>query len=326
MKIAKVQFAPWDKIYNFDARNIDLTEGDKVIVKTELGTEIGTVAEVKDIKGEELEKFLDLFTSPSLDREVDAQASTQPDSSKDTLEEAGQGDDKTQKEDTDSPKKDKEDAPAAKKKELKPIMRKASVVDLERLPSKEKKEEAIKFCKEMTSKHQLPMKLVDVHFAFDGSRITFAFIADGRIDFRELVKDLTRRFNRTIRLQQIGIRDEAKLVGDCGHCGRRLCCNRFLSELTSITSDMAEMQQCAHRGSDRISGICGRLMCCLAFENKGYEELGKKMPAIGTKVKVDGQRGVVVGHHILKQSVDVKFPAESGEGSTVVEVDLNRNK
>jgi len=183
------------------------------------------------------------------------------------------------------------------------------------------------FCKKMASKHKLPMKLVDVHYSFDGSRLTFAFIADGRIDFRDLVKDLTRHFSRTIRLQQIGIRDEAKLIGDYGHCGRPLCCGRFLKDLTSISSEMAEIQQVAHRGSERISGICGRLMCCLAYEENGYEELAKKLPAIGTRVDVDGKKGVIVGHHVLKQSVDVKFPGENGEkGSTVAEVDLNRSK
>lgn len=213
-------------------------------------------------------------------------------------------------------------------REIKPVLRKAGVADLEKIPDKKQKKEALKYCKKVVERLQLAMKLVDVHFSFDGSRITFVFIADGRVDFRELVKDLTRHFNRTIRLQQIGIRDEAKLVGDYGHCGCQLCCKKFLSELSSITSEMAEVQQIAHRGSERLSGICGRLMCCLAYEQEGYKCMVEKMPIVGTKVNVDGKRGVVIGQHFLKNSVDVEFAADSGEsgGRTVTEVSLDRKK
>ena len=210
--------------------------------------------------------------------------------------------------------------------EIKAILRKATTTDLEKIPGEKQKKKALEYCKKMIDKYKLPMKLTDVHYAFDGSRLTFAFIADGRIDFRELVKDLTKHFSRTIRLQQIGIRDEAKLIGDYGHCGRQLCCGRFLSNLASITSEMAELQRVAHRGSERISGICGRLMCCLAYEEDGYEALAKKLPLLGARVDVDGKKGVVVGHHILKQSVDVEFLGENGEKGAIVEVDLNRHK
>jgi len=280
MKVVQIQFNPWDKVYNFDPADSVLAVGDYVVVKTELGIEIGKVVGFKDVR------------SPSdEDRQIES-----------TGQETG------------------------KEVEIKPILRKATTTDLEKIPDEKHKKEALAYCKKMIEKHKLPMKLVDVHYSFDGSRVTFAFIADGRIDFRELVKDLTRHFNRTIRLQQIGIRDEARLAGDYGHCGRPLCCGRFLKDLAPITSEMAELQQIAHRGSERISGICGRLMCCLAYEESGYEELAKKLPAIGTKVDVDGKKGIVVGHHVLKQSVDVEFPGENGEDSTVVEVDLNRKK
>jgi len=290
MTIVQIQFTPWDKVYNFDANNIELVKGDFVIVKTEVGTEIGQVIGFVDKKDIEPNK-----------------------------EKAEETIDKT------SSEADKEEA--KNDREIKPIIRKAGRSDLEKRVDEKEKNEALKFCKEMITKHELLMKLVDAHFSFDGSRITFAFIADGRIDFRELVKDLTRHFNKTIRLHQIGIRDEAKFMGDYGHCGRDLCCKRFLNDLASITSDMAERQQVVHRGSERISGICGRLMCCLAYEEEGYEALCKRLPAIGAKVNVDGQHGIVVGHHVLKQSVDVEFPSENGEeGSTIVEVDLNRNK
>jgi len=285
MKIVQVQFASWDKVYNFDLANFTLAMGDNVIVKTDLGMEIGKV--VGFAEAEEAE----LAEEKISDKESEEEGKTQE-----------------------------------TKKTIKPIIRKATSLDLEKRASSEDKEEALEYCRKMVEKNQLEMKLVDVNFSFDGSKVTFAFIADGRVDFRELVKDLTRHFNKTIRLHQIGIRDEAKIKGDYGPCGRQLCCKRFLGDLASITSEMAEVQQVVHRGSERISGMCGRLMCCLAFEEKGYEELAKNMPPLGTKVNVDGKRGTVVGHHILKQSVNVQFPAEKGEEGSIVEVDLNRNK
>ncbi len=208
--------------------------------------------------------------------------------------------------------------------EIKPVVRLANAEDLAKMPSPEKKQEALEYCQEMINKYQLPMKLVDVHFALNGARLNFAFAAEGRVDFRQLVKDLTTHFNTSIRLTQIGARDEARVNGDCGHCGRNLCCQKFIRDFSSITSEMAEAQQVVHRGSERISGMCGRLMCCLSYEYDGYQELAKKMPPLGARVNVDGQRGEVVGHHVLKQSVDVKFPGEKGEGYVVIEVDLNR--
>lgn len=281
MIIAQIQFAPWDKIYFFDSNDFELSKGNKVVVKTNLGMEIGEVVGVFDTE---------------------------------------------KKTGCKCPKKEECQHNKIGDKEIKPVLRLATPIDLEKIPSGEEKDKAMSYCKKIAKKYELPMKLVDIHFSFDGSRITFAFIADTRVDFRELVKELTRYFNRTIRLQQIGIRDEAKMMGDFGHCGKPLCCRNFLNDLTSITSEMADMQQCAHRGSDRISGICGRLMCCLAYEQNGYEELNKKMPMIGARVSVDGKKGEVVGHHVLKQTVNVKFPGEKGEHDTIVEVDLNRNK
>jgi cell fate regulator YaaT (PSP1 superfamily) len=283
MHIAQIQFTPWDKIYYFNSDDIDLTKGDRVVVKTNMGKEIGEVVGIID----------------SPDGKISC----------------------------DCP--NKEGCPHGEiiDRELKPVLRLANSMDLEKMPDRKEKKEALEYCKKLIDKYELPMKLVDVHFAFDGSRVTFAFIADTRVDFRELVKDLTRHFNKTIRLQQIGIRDEAKFTGDYGHCGKPLCCRGFLKNLESITSEMAEIQQCAHRGSERISGVCGRLMCCLAYEQKGYEELEKKLPPIGKEVNIGGKKGVVVGHHILKQSVDVELHPEDGdEESTVVELDLNKDK
>lgn len=268
MLIAQVQFAPWDKVYNFSVGDLELSVGDSVIVKTELGMELGRIITI--------------------------------------LEDEGKGDET---------------------RELKPVLRKAEYDDIAQLSSAQQKEEVMEYCREMIKKHDLPMKLVDVHSSFKGNRFNFAFISDGRVDFRELVKDLSGRFNANIRLTQIGTRDEAKISGDCGSCGRGLCCRGFMTQFSSITSEMAEAQQVVHRGSDRISGMCGRLMCCLSYEYEGYKAMAGELPPLGTKVNVDGRRGTVVGHHILKQTVDVKISSEkSDERDIVIEVDINRNK
>ncbi len=271
MRLAQVQFAPWDKKYNFDAGEIEVKVGDQVIVKTELGVELGRVA-----------GFTEVLETPA---------------------------------------KDGTDAVEVKK-----ILRKATAADFEKLPDGKKKKKDVTYCRKLIEKLELPMKLVDVHYSFDGSRITFPFIADSRVDFRELVKDLTKHFNANIRLQQIGIRDEARFCGDFGHCGRPLCCGKFLGELNSITSEMAELQQCVHRGSDRISGICGRLMCCLSYEEEGYKKLAEKLPPVDSEVTVEGRRGRVISQHVLKQTVRVLFAAGNGESGGVVEVEANRIK
>ncbi|MCF7794777.1 stage 0 sporulation protein [Patescibacteria group bacterium] len=216
-----------------------------------------------------------------------------------------------------------------KNEEIKPVIRLADSDDYAKLPDREEKLKALKYCKERIEKHELPMKLVDVHFSLTGKRLNFAFISEGRVDFRDLVRDLSAHFNGNIRLTQIGSRDEARVSGDFGPCGLPLCCKRFINKFSSITSDMAECQQVVHRGSERLSGMCNRLMCCLSYEQDCYKELAKKMPAVGTRVTVDGQKGVVISQHILKQSVDVEFKVKnngSGYEKTVTEVDLNRNK
>jgi cell fate regulator YaaT (PSP1 superfamily) len=293
MRIVQIQFSPWDKIYNFSPNGHNLTIGDKVIVKTELGVEIGAVVGFIEVPEDQIRLVSDEESNCLKENS-----------------ECGCG--------------NSEECPH---KIIKPVLRKANLIDLEKVVSDEEKKKALDYCKKMTEKCQLPMKLVDAHFSFDGSRLTFAFIAEGRVDFRELVKELAKHFNRSIRLQQIGIRDEARVMGDYGSCGRPLCCAKFLKELNSVTSEMAEAQQCAHRGSDRLSGSCGRLKCCLSYEIEGYKEQAKKLPPLGARVNVDGQRGIVVSHHILKQSVSVEFPPEKeGDRSTTVEVDLNRKK
>lgn len=210
--------------------------------------------------------------------------------------------------------------------DLKNVIRLASKNDLAALPHDSEKQAAMEYCREAIVKNKLDMKLVDVVFSFTGSRLNFAFSAEGRVDFRQLVKDLTTKFNKSVRLTQIGARDEARLCGDCGHCGQELCCKTYIKDFFSVTSEMAEAQQVAHRGSERISGMCGRLLCCLTHEYEGYKELHKGMPPVGTKVNVDGKRGEIISQHILKQSVNVKFQGERPGEYVISEVDLNRHK
>lgn len=204
---------------------------------------------------------------------------------------------------------------------LQRVLRLVNQKDWEILGGEKRKKEALEVCRQLISKHNLDMKLIDARFSYEANRLNFAFVADGRVDFRGLVKDLSSHFNLNIRLTQIGTRDEAKIGGDCGACGKELCCRGFIKEFSSITSDMAECQQVAHRGSDRISGSCGRLMCCLAYEYEGYKELASKLPPIGTILKINGQKAKVISHHILKQTVDVLINDSKDKGKMVIELD-----
>lgn len=189
------------------------------------------------------------------------------------------------------------------------------------------KEAALDYCHSVVKRFGLEMKIIGCHFSLDDKRMVFAFIADGRIDFREVVKELTRRFQKNIRLHQLGVRDEAKLMGDIGCCGLKLCCQGCLKKLGSVTSEFAEQQQIAHRGSERLSGMCGRLKCCLGYEKDLYEELGKKLPPVGTRVRTEHGRGEVVAWHTLRQSVDVRLdPEKSGERPVIVEIKIKDEK
>lgn len=201
----------------------------------------------------------------------------------------------------------KDDSP-----EIPKIVRKATSVDVETLErNKEKGFEAINACKKLVKEKGLPMKIVDAHYSFDGGKITFSFIAEKRVDFRDLVKMLSKSFQRSIRLQQIGSRDEARGKGGFGACGRELCCIKFSGSLKSVTTDDARVQQMGQRGSERLSGLCGRLKCCLGFESELYREILAKMPELGSPVSADGKRGVVRERHILESEVTVVFEDKS---------------
>jgi cell fate regulator YaaT (PSP1 superfamily) len=202
---------------------------------------------------------------------------------------------------------------------LQTIIKKASLQDLEKKDELEKnKDEVLAVCRKLIEKNQLEMKLVDVHFSFDEKKITFAFIADGRIDFRQLVKDLIRHFQKNVRLQQLGVRDEAKIDGDVGACGLIQCCKTHLKILGNVSAEQAETQQISHRGAERLSGICNRLKCCLRYENDLYMELSSKFPPLGSKVKTPRGKGEVIEWHILKQCIDVKLE----DGETIAEIPL----
>jgi len=264
IKVAQVKFTPWDKPYDFKIENFDVVVGNKVLVKTDLGTDVGDVVNIYEVEK--------------------------------------QGQDEN----------------------LKSIIRLLTTDDLNKLREcLNNKIEAIEYCKKAAEKYNLDMKIVDGHYSFDGGRLTFAFIAEGRIDFRQLVRDLTHHFQKSIRLHQIGIRDEAKISGDFGSCGRKLCCRSFLKELGNITSELAEKQEVSHRGSDRLSGICGRLRCCLAYEKELYERLASNLPAMGTILVTKQGKGEVIGWHTLRQTVDVKIAntKEDAEHFTIIEVD-----
>lgn len=177
---------------------------------------------------------------------------------------------------------------------LKPIGRRATEKDLKRYHENlEKRDDALKVCEEKIAKHGLDMKLVDVEFMIDGAKIVFYFSADGRVDFRELAKDLAGHFRTRIELRQIGVRDEARMLGGIGICGRPLCCSKWLSDFQPVSIKMAKQQNLSLNPS-KISGSCGRLMCCLNFEDKTYKELRKGMPKDNERVETpDGLAKVV---------------------------------
>jgi len=171
--------------------------------------------------------------------------------------------------------------------------------------NKKKEKEAFKVCLEKIRKHELDMKLIDVEYTFDNNKILFYFTADGRIDFRELVKDLAAVFKTRIELRQVGVRDETKIVGGIGICGRPLCCHSYLSEFIPVSIKMAKEQNLSLNPT-KISGVCGRLMCCLKNEEETYEYLNSKLPNVGDYVNTDdGLRGEVHSVNVLRQTVKV---------------------
>ena len=192
-------------------------------------------------------------------------------------------------------------------KPLKSVMRKATEKDLQMMQAnKAKEKEACKICEKKIKEHGLDMKLVDVEYTFDGSKILFYFTADGRVDFRELVKDLASVFRTRIELRQIGVRDESKMLGGLGICGRCFCCSSFLGEFQPVSIKMAK-EQGLSLNPTKISGTCGRLMCCLKYEQDAYEYLLKITPPKGSLVKTREGKGTVVDIDLLKGTLKVQL-------------------
>lgn len=247
-KIIGVRFKKPGKIYFFDPEDLDVNMGDKVIVDTAMGLEIGEVVVNK--------------------RELPDEKVTNP---------------------------------------LKKVIRIANKQDLKNMEMyKSKEEEAFKICEEKIKKHKLDMNLTDVEYKFDGSKVLFYFTADGRIDFRDLVKELASIFKTRIELRQIGVRDEVRRIGGNGVCGRELCCCSFLGNFETVSIKMAKEQNISLNPT-KISGNCGRLMCCLKYEQEAYEEKLKKLPRVGAIVQTEDGEGIVENVEILKEQLRVKI-------------------
>lgn len=271
MKLALIQFNPWDRCYAKIGQDLSVAVGDYAIVLTPFGSELGRIVNFEDFNDADYQEI------------------------------------------------------ANEVKELERLANEEDLTAAKNFNQDNRKDEALKYCRQTIKRHGLEMKLVDCHFSFDDQRVSFAFIADGRVDFRNAVKELIKHFKKSVRLHQLGVRDEAKICGDIGPCGEQLCCRQHLKKLGNVSSDLAEEQQVAHRGSERLSGVCGRLKCCLAYEKELYEELAQKLPAIGTRVKTKHGRGEIIGWHTLRGSVDVKiFPEKAGEKELIVEVPIKK--
>ncbi|MBO5736261.1 MAG: stage 0 sporulation family protein [Clostridia bacterium] len=195
---------------------------------------------------------------------------------------------------------------------LKPVIRIATEKDTEFYEAcQEKRPQAMQICREKIIKHGLEMKLVDCEYAFDGSKILFYFTSSNRVDFRELVKDLATTFHNRIELRQVGTRDEAKYLGGIAPCGRVCCCAGNMPEFKKVSVKMAKTQGLS-LNPGKISGLCGRLMCCLSYENDYYAEAIKKMPKIGAEVQTPEGKAIVAGINMLKMEVKVKIDDRNG--------------
>lgn len=197
---------------------------------------------------------------------------------------------------------------------LKPVIRMATAEDeAVETKNKNKEKEAFKICQDKIKKHNLEMKLIDAEYTFDNNKVLFYFTADGRIDFRELVKDLASVFRTRIELRQIGVRDETKIRGGIGICGRPLCCHTYLSEFAPVSIKMAKEQNLSLNPT-KISGVCGRLMCCLTNEEETYEELNSHLPSIGDYVTTPEKlKGEVQSVNVLRQTVKVIVSLDNDE-------------
>ena len=247
-EVISVKFKDGGKAYYFDPAGHTVPAGEKVIVETQSGREMGTVSESN--------------------HSVDDDCIVQP---------------------------------------LCKMLRVANEKDFKKIEeNKSKAAQALKVCEEMVLRHKLEMKLVDVEYSFDASRIIFYFTADGRVDFRELVKDLAAHFHTRIELRQIGVRDEAKMLGGIGICGQPYCCKRFLNDFQTVSIKMAK-EQGLSLNPTKVSGSCGRLMCCLKYEQDAYEHLNSITPNVGATVKTKDGTATVTDVNLITGNLIVKL-------------------
>jgi len=199
---------------------------------------------------------------------------------------------------------------------IKNVIRKASEEDNRKIKENKHKEcRALNICSRKIAEYNLSMNLVNVEYSFDGSKALFYFTAEGRIDFRDLVKELAGLLKTRIELRQIGVRDEARMIGGLGLCGRHLCCSSFLGDFDPVSIKMAK-EQCLSLNPTKISGVCGRLMCCLKYEQSSYEEIRRRMPKLNKEVTTPKGKGIVSEINILGEKVKVKF--QQGEGAAEI--------
>lgn len=262
IEVISIKFNCHGKVYYFDPTGIQVKTGDKVIVETAKGLDIGDCTAGNHF--------------------VEDEAVIQP---------------------------------------LRPVIRVATEDDMRTVEiNKAREKEAFAICKEKIAQHDLDMKLVDVECSFEGNKIMFFFTSDGRVDFRELVKDLASVFRTRIELRQIGVRDETKMLGGIGICGRPYCCNQFLNDFEPVSTKMAKTQSMSLNPT-KISGSCGRLMCCLRYEQGAYEELIKTIPKIGAFVQTTSGYGNVVQTNVLRQKVRVKLDGQGDPEIKTFEAD-----
>ncbi len=281
MQIISAKFAPWDNKYYFlaedkDGHKMNLKINDQIVVETLVGLDIATVVDIQN--QEKINESNNSVKNNIQNTNVNRQNNNS---------------------------------------EIKPIVRLANEEDLDILKKNNANNHRIlRESKELVKNYKLNMKLADLHISYDNVMLVMAFIADGRIDFRELVKSLSKKYKKKIRLYQLGVRDEAKIYGDIGDCGQVLCCKRFLHKLESITTGFARDQQVSHRGLDKLSGVCGRLKCCLAYEEEVYKEKLVGLPQVGETLKVKEGVGVVIDLNPLKRKVKIRLK----EDRSIVEV------
>ena len=248
-KVVDIKFKKSGRFFTFDANNLELNIGDKVVVETQRGLEIGEVA-----KG--------VYKTDS-------------------------------------------------KEEHAKVLRVATKADLEKAEKlNAKKDDVWKTTESLVEKLKLDMKLVDVEFTLDNNKVIISFVCEDRVDFRELVKELATTLKQRVELRQIGIRDKAKLVGGIGSCGKECCCAKFLNDFDKVSIKMAKVQGLSLNPT-KISGVCGRLMCCLSYENETYSEASKVMPKLNSKVKTPNGEGTVIYNNLLNLKVTVKFENEN---------------